>query len=397
MSATDADSGLRRGPMLVIAAVGIIAFAVMLMLGAYGPDLASGRNGGTHALSNSATGFSGLVELASATGRSPVIVRNKRQFRTENLLVISPDSQMAPLGPILAERGQRVTLIVLPKWRTQTDPLQRGWVNTSGLLPSFVAEGVLAPGIKLSVSQGPSSGERLTVSGSIVSPGIGFVAPRIVQSIGGAKALLSDAKGRVLLGQIGDRPLYVLADPDLINNKGLANRDQAAAALRLLNDLNSTGAKAIMFDVTANGLGHSPSPLRLAFDPPFLAVTLTLVAAMLLAMWQTLVRFGAPLPTERALAFGKTALIDNSAALVRKAGRETFLGERYARMVRRRAAALLRLPATLDSERSDARLDAQIPGRPFSALAANVVAARTRPELVAAAQSLHQWTEEIRR
>ena len=43
----------------------------MLVLGAYAPDLRSGHNGGAHALSNAATGFSGLVRLAEATGRNP--------------------------------------------------------------------------------------------------------------------------------------------------------------------------------------------------------------------------------------------------------------------------------------------------------------------------------------
>ncbi|MEJ8629960.1 hypothetical protein P0F65_09395 [Sphingomonas sp. I4] len=31
----------------------------------------SGHDGGTHALSNAATGFSGIVALAGATGRNP--------------------------------------------------------------------------------------------------------------------------------------------------------------------------------------------------------------------------------------------------------------------------------------------------------------------------------------
>ena len=50
-----------RRAALLVAGVGVVAFVLMLVLGAYAPDLRSGKNGGAHALSNAATGFSGLV------------------------------------------------------------------------------------------------------------------------------------------------------------------------------------------------------------------------------------------------------------------------------------------------------------------------------------------------
>ena len=50
--------------IVLMLVIGIIGFAGSLLLGAYAPDLRSGQNGGTHALSNAATGFSGIVELA---------------------------------------------------------------------------------------------------------------------------------------------------------------------------------------------------------------------------------------------------------------------------------------------------------------------------------------------
>ena len=397
MSATDADGGLQRGPTLLIGAIGVTAFIAMLLLGAYAPDFRSGRNGGSHALSTSGTGFSGLVRLAADTGRRPLVVRTQRQFGSEDLLIASPDSDAVELNSILNERGSRITLIILPKWSVQADPKHPGWVRSDGLLPRQIPEGVLAPHWKLAIARHKSARERLTVSGPAVSADIGFVAPLMAQTISGEdlEPVLTDAHGRIILGQVGKRPLYVLADPDLINNYGLASRRQATAALRLLDDLNSTGADNVLFDVTANGLGHSRSPLRLAFDPPFLAVTLTLFAAMVLAGWQMLVRFGAPLQAQRALAFGKAALVDNSAALIRRAGRETRLGASYADVVRRRAASAFGLPPGLDAEARDIRLDGLSRQESFSSRAAKAASARSRPELTAAAQSLHDWIEEV--
>ena len=116
---------------------------------------------------------------------------------------------------------------------------------------------------------------------------------------------------------------------------------------------------------------------------------------MILAGIQALVRFGAARRPERAIAFGKAALVDNSASLIRKAGREAHLGPRYADVIRERAAALFRLPASLSPQELDMRLESLNSRRSFGALAAAAGAAHNRDELLGAAQSLHDWVEEV--
>jgi hypothetical protein len=98
---------------------------------------------------------------------------------------------------------------------------------------------------------------------------------------------------------------------------------------------------------------------------------------------------------ERAIAFGKAALVDNSAALIRKAGRESHLGSRYVDVIRNRAVALFRLPPTLDPQELDDRLEALNPRRSFASAASAAESARTREELLGAAQSLNEWLEEV--
>lgn len=392
-----AESAFNRGTMLLIAAIGTLAFIAMLVLGAYAPDLRSGRNGGSHALSNAATGFSGLVRLAEATGRNPHVVRSLNELDSEGLAVITPDHGWINLSEVLEQRGPRATLIVLPKWETAPSEKKSGWVEVSGLVPPEDPERTLAPASSLKIGRVKSHGEPLRTVHSGAPAELQFLAPRVTQTISSAKLhpVITDSSGRIVLGQVGDQQLYVLADPDLINNHGMGDERQAKAALALLDFLNSTGATSILFDVTTNGLGSSRSPLRLAFDPPFLAVTLTIFVATLLAGLQALVRFGAPRRTERAIAFGKTALVDNSAALIRKAGREADLGPRYVEVVRQRAAALFRMPLTLSSGALDERLESLNPRRSFTGLAAAASHARTRSELLSSAQSLHHWIEEV--
>ena len=107
-----------------------------------------------------------------------------------------------------------------------------------------------------------------------------------------------------------------------------------------------------------------------------------------------LARFGVPLRPQRAIAFGKAALVNNSAALVRKARREARLGGRYADMVRERVAALLRLPPTMAPDKVEQRLGALPAGQDFSTLAANAATAGTPEGVLAAARALHQWQQE---
>ena len=385
-----------RSAMLLVVAIGTAAFIAMLVLGAYAPDLRSGHNGGAHALSNAATGFSGLVHLEEATGRNPVIVRSEGDLGREDLMIITPEHGWVQLGDILEQRGNNPTLIILPKWDSGPDKKHTGWVRVGGLLAADDPEATLAPATPLKITRRKTKGEPLrTVAAA--PPDMQFFATRLTQTMAGAKLkpIVIDASGRTVVGQVSDQPLYLLADPDLLNNHGMSDERQARAALALLDFLTPPDAASISFDVTTNGLGRSKSPLKLAFDPPFLAVTLTIFAAMLLAASQALVRFGSPRRSERAIAFGKAALVDNSAALIRKAGREAQLGGRYVDVIRQRAASLFRLGPTAGPDELDEKLETLNPRSSFAKLAGEAGQARTRAELLSAAVSLHHWVEEV--
>ena len=390
------EGTFRPATIFMVVAIGILAFVTMLVLGAYAPDLRSGRNGGAHALSNAATGFSGIVQLARATGRNPLILRNEGFLDTEDLVVLTPESGTTDMTQVLARRTTRPTLVVLPKWNTVPDPRRTGWVRSNGLRPVWDPQRMLAPAHPLRVERHRSGGATLRTIPGHAPKELRFTAPGPLQTVSGPglKPVVTDPAGRAVLVQFGEQPLYLLADPDLLSNRGMADRGQAAAALAMLDFLNSTGAGSITFDVTLNGLGQTRSPLRLMFDPPFLAVTLALSAALVLAGLQALSRFGPPRRPERAIAFGKAALIDNAAALVRQARREAGLGGRYAEMIRDKAVTVFGVPARLRDNAITEYLD-KLDGRPsFSALASAAERARGREELLEAAQALHRWQGE---
>lgn len=387
----------------ILLGVGILSFVAMLLLGAYAPDLGGegrGRAGG-HALSRAVTGFSGIVTLAKATGRNPRIVRSEGLFDTEDLVVATPQTGSVSVDPVLGPRGATPTLLVLPKWAAGPNPKRRGWVTVYGLIDRDEPEGVLAPAVTFRVVRGRSGGRPLRTVEPLMT-GVRFDAPRPLQAIrpntvkpgpgyGRLEPLVVDAAGNIVVGRFTNLPLFLLADPDLLDNRGMRNAGTAASALAMLDYMNSNEAAGIAFDVTLNSLGRSPSPLKLLFEPPFLAVTLSLAAALLLAVLGTIARFGSPRPRARAIAFGKTALVDNTAALVRKAGREARLGARYAEVIREAAVRAFGVPARLRGAALDEHLDRLGRGAPFTRLSRSVTEAGDKDELTRAAGALHAW------
>ena len=159
-------------------------------------------------------------------------------------------------------------------------------------------------------------------------------AARVVQSMSGArlKPLITDARRRHPPGQ--DRQpaaLRARAIPTSSTIMRWAARARPRSALALLDILNSTGAQIGLVRRHRERPRPSQSPLKLAFDPPFLAVTLIDLrghaARRAGRRSSASARSAGP---QRAIAFGKAALVDNSAALVRKAGARRALGGRYA-------------------------------------------------------------------
>ena len=198
------EGAFRPATIVMVVAIGIAAFAGMLILGAYAPDMRSGRNGGAHALSNAATGFSGIVQLARATGRNPRILRNEALLDTEDLVVLTPETGATDMTRALERRSTRPTLIVLPKWNTVADPARSGWVRSQGLRPVWDPQQVLAPARRLKVQRHRGGGVPLRTVPGHAPPELRFVAPGPLQTVSGTglKPIVTDEAGRAVLVQL---------------------------------------------------------------------------------------------------------------------------------------------------------------------------------------------------
>jgi hypothetical protein len=393
-------SGSAFNPRLILWLVGaaILSFVGFLFLSSYAPEMRSGRDGRGHALSVSAIGYKALVDLQEDLGRSPDLIRDDEGRQGSRLLVVTPEFDHADsLAALIAKRSDiGPTLIILPKRAVTANPKKPGWVIGRDVLSQAAVEELIQQVAPVKVGQ--NKARQTTVFTSDFLPPARFPEGTIVQTISGADLdpLLSDAQGHILLAATSEESgVYIAADPDLFNNLGMRDPGLAYAATQILDELSTDKTKQVNFDILLNGFTRGRGLLRLAFEPPFLALTTALMVAALMALLNGLMRFGPPLVEARAILPGKGALVENTAGLLRLANLERLTGSRYAAVTRDIAAHALGLPAGMSAEAVDERLNrVSRTGPPFSALATAADDAHDTSALVAAAQDLYHWRRD---
>lgn len=406
--AREGDHGFNPLIMAAMVVVGVVAFIALWALIALGPQLSSGNDGGGHALSKGAPGYAGIVDLLE---RANVVVTLRRSEEApvydeewRDLLVLTPRHETKPSEIEKIIKGHRggPILIILPKWQAARHPEKPGWVGPAAAftpspdsIPSSAAKIdkiVDEPNARGATASGLVGGHRLTLP----LPGL---RSQVIQS-SALETLIAFPHGGALLAKHPSDKIYILSDPDFLNNLAFANGERAAVAVRLIDDIAADAeADGIAFDLTLNGFGSQRSLLRFAFVPPFIGITLCLIAAGLLALWQAWIRFGPALKPGRAIPISKAALIANSADLVRQARRELDGADAYVASQRSVIARRLHAPSGLDAAATDSWIDRRLDqGRTlFSALARRLPLARNRHEFLSDAQALHDIRKELLR
>ena len=294
-------------------------------------------------------------------------------------------------------RADRPTLIILPKWRTIPNLRGGQWVTAVG---PGAGNGVAHRlGFRLDIARDPQPGAPATGAGPIEGINVPPPAlPQVIEGEGLVPLLTLPDGGGTLLAQIEGRPHYILADPDLLNNYGTHDPARARAALALLDALNRSESGGINFATFTDVIAprEPPGLLRLLIEPPFLAMTLALVIAALLAGLHGAIRFGQPRREPRTIALGKAALVENSAGLIRLARREIHMSTAYAEYIQQEAARTVGAPPGLTGAALDDYLDRLTRRGPtFSELATALVQTRDRQSMAAAARALFQWKKDI--
>lgn len=361
-------------PRTLLAVLVVGAGAFLLLLYAIGAGLDGGRerNGGAHGAANGLNGFAGLIRLLEAQGHEVSVSRSEARLDDEGLLVLTPQqgADGAAIAEIIAARRYvGPTLLILPKWvalpADQMPGLNapQGWVMLGGTVePEWLGS---IPGLE---AENPEVGRSrlwhgFELSGRLPEP------DKVMGLAGnGLAALVIEDGGDTLVGYLDDEgsyptlaawagfepldpeddetdadiwPVVVVAEPDLMNNYGLADETRAELAHAIVDAALEDYELPIVFDLTVAGISRSQNLLTLAFQPPFLAATLCLILAAMVIAWRAFRRFGPPVAEAPALAMGKRQLARNGGGLVARARRLHLLGPPYAALIATRLATAL--------------------------------------------------------
>ena len=413
----------KRGTFALVLFAALAFVAFLFLIGRGGLE-GSGNNGQAHAAGTGLAGFAGLTRLLEEDGVWVERSRDRGALNDPGLLVLTPpanidDEEFAEI--IERRRTIGPTMIIAPKWFAMPAQGDRnskpGWVHLLGASEDWAMtiDGRTLSFPHIELKDRAARWRGLGLSGTLPSKDA-LAAVEIGADDAGNSAgsesgflapLVEDGKGRMLAAYLADdgsyldgdlyldpergdsAPVYgvmLVAEPDLMNNWGMAERERALLALGLIDIARQGTDGPVRFDLTLNGMGGSRNLLTLAFEPPFLAATLTLLLALAIAMWRAFTRFGPALRPAPAIAPGKSQLVANGAQVIARSGRIRLLREPYASLMRARIAHRLGLQPG-DDEGIERALSAR--GAPALAPALEALAsASNRKDLLRAARAL---------
>ena len=385
----------------------IVAAVLMLLVSLYflGNDEHGTATVGPSTFSRSAIGYAGIADVLSRLDFA--VVRS----RYDSLGKLTPGSVLVLAEPFPGAKTEAMMrtllkadtiLLVLPKWTGAPSKQKSTWLGEATLydLPIVAwALHLVAPRADVAEIVAADWGKNLLN----VTPRI--KAPIHVMHGEGLQPIIGDAD-HMLLGRIAEnrRRIWVLADPDVISNHGLAQPGNAALAVAMFERLRRGGG-SIVFDETIHGFLSPPaSPLSLLFRFPFVMATVQAAIAIALLLWATLGRFGTPQPAPAPISAGRKALLENIAKLVEFTGHQDVMVKRYVVETVRDVARQLHAPRGLAAaavvewlRRVGAARGVDTDCGALMAQAATLGEGRPRnpSALVRLARQAHRWKEEV--
>jgi hypothetical protein len=387
----------------------IVGAVVVFVISLYfmgGGELTGPDSVGPSTFSRSAIGHAGIAEVLQQLAM-PVV-----KSRSSSLEKLSDDSVLVIAEPRRTGQSEEAIrtllkastiLLVLPKWTGQPSEQKTGWlreVTERSALDAQWALNLVAPKGEVVRERGAVqwTTNTLHATPALDSPTQLMRTDALWPIIG--------AKQGLLVGEIrnGDSRIWVLADPDVISNHGLAHEGNAALALALIKALRGPDG-SVVFDETVHGFVVRPvSPFLLLFRFPFVVATAQGLIAVALLLWATLGRFGAAQTAPPALAAGREGLLANMAKLVEFTGHQDVMVKRYVQETVRDVALALHAPRELSGTALVAWLQRVGLARGVAIDCENVLRRAAEPgtagrqnstALVRLARDIHQWKGEI--
>jgi hypothetical protein len=328
-----------RRALVWLISISLASFLTWLVVGLIAPEPADVASAEADAYSRSAIGHRAFVELMRAQGVPVMVSRFDSGNRAgEQALLVLAEPRLES-GSKAAERklqqmlraAQR-SLVVLPKWRGREDPNRRGWLGRAGPVPPADIAALLKAADVPAVAFRAAGGGAQRCEGAGASPTL--QGPQLLRPVEGdvsLRPLVTCGDGWLLAEreeqEDGSR-VWILSDPDVLANHGIADGDNAVVAWAVLEYARQPG-QAVVLDETLHGHERVPSLFRELFTFPLAPATFQAVLAIAFLVWSGASRFGAPVPPAPVLEAGKGILVENTAALLRLGGHSAYTLGRY--------------------------------------------------------------------
>jgi hypothetical protein len=364
--AEELEGGFSRRAVGWIVGSVALSFLAAVLLGVYGRDLESPRPG-HDTFSYSALGHRGLAELLRAMGLGVVSRQSSRGGTPgrERPLVLAEADDKEHIKDLRDEAAKAAAplVLVLPKWEVgPPDRKHPDWLASADLLaPEEVQRQTaeLGVGTVAVVRSGRVETCTATWGGAATELRIQAAPAQLLEPSPGLQPVIACPRGLLIARLAAEKAApgpatYLIADPDILNNHGLDQGENATAVFDFLT--RGLGATGVVFDETIHGYHRVPGLLAEALRFPMVLAVLQSLVLLAVVLWAGMGRFGKPLPSTAALAAGKEALIDNTAKLLAAGGHAGDGLRRYFAQTTRSVAAHYFLPPDLPEGERLARL-----------------------------------------
>ncbi len=363
-SRVEKDALFSRRVAIGVAIVAALSFVGSLVQMGWSDDLRQSLVASPSGYSMSAIGHSAAIDFLRDSGVNVRLKRSRRLPRTDQktaVVIAEPDfdgdaDRKLDFRPFEPEDGRLEPIdrreaaelmfdqatdddspfvLVLPKWQARTIRKREGlWVHEATLRPpGKVVEALEVLGLEepfdLVQRKTSSAPQTLAVTTADGPRTVELLSPQLLTPLDGVEPIVSGSDG-ILIGRIINdwgMPLYVIADPDLLNNHGLAKADNAEVLLSFVQD--QLGVQSMIWDEVTHGLQQETPFLAEFVRRPLVYASLHGLLLFSVVVWAASVRFGKPLPAPPRMAADKSSLIENTAQLLSHRGRFARSASRY--------------------------------------------------------------------
>tara|TARA_R110002096_G_scaffold408075_1_gene606982 strand:- start:94120 stop:95388 length:1269 start_codon:yes stop_codon:yes gene_type:complete len=399
---TETVGAFSKRTLYLLVSVGVLSILFGFGLAIFGDGVGRAPTADNNTYSRSALGHHALLKYLRSLDVPLLTSQHDSGAKASNALalLLEPnvhDDNRQDAHDMIHSAG--AVLLVLPKWQGEPDEDDPTKLASVELLDTDDVLDALVLLDEQAVLNRPRRLGKLHEQ-QFVTAVPSLVAPQLLRS-SLIEPLVATDEG-ILFGKFVDEEIYVLSDPDILNNHGLDNGQNALLVAQIIDYARS--GRSVVVDETLHGYLRKPSMWRALFEMPFVLVTIQVFLCVILLVWSGTARFGNPLRKRPIMAQGTDFLIGNTARLMRLGGHSGLALSRYRSVTVKAVARHLHAPkgmplaqlyGWLENIEANRKIE-----RPLASIAKEIdeLIAQKSPDgaaLLASARNLYHWKEEI--